>query len=124
MRVVAAGVRVGAPVTVSTARVLSPAVRAWLEGIGAGGVVEAPREWARRAAELARTGGRVRLLGGSPESFAEATDGSPAVALYGNDVTRSGEVELLPFLREQAVSVTAHRFGTPRRYTVPPLVTR
>jgi RHH-type proline utilization regulon transcriptional repressor/proline dehydrogenase/delta 1-pyrroline-5-carboxylate dehydrogenase len=67
-------------------------------------------------------GGRVRLLGGSVERFAEDTAGSPAVALYAGEPTRAGEVELLPFLREQAVSIAAHRFGTPRRYTVPPLV--
>ena len=29
----------------------------------------------------------------------------------------AGEVELLPFLHEQAVSVTAHRFGTPDHLT-------
>ncbi|WP_280529491.1 hypothetical protein [Paramicrobacterium chengjingii] len=29
------------------------------------------------------------------------------LALYG------GRVEMLPHLREQAVSITAHRFGTP-----------
>jgi RHH-type proline utilization regulon transcriptional repressor/proline dehydrogenase/delta 1-pyrroline-5-carboxylate dehydrogenase len=28
-------------------------------------------------------------------------------------VTEAGRLELLPFLREQAVSVTAHRFGNP-----------
>ncbi|MFT2536380.1 hypothetical protein ACMWQD_28795, partial [Escherichia coli] len=78
--------------------------------------------WARRAARLARTGGRVRLLGGSVERFAADTAGSPAVALYAGDPTRTGEVEMLPFLREQAVSITAHRFGTPRRYVVPSLV--
>ena len=62
------------------------------------------------------------VLGGSPVAVAEATNGSPSVALYAGDVTRAGYVELLPFLREQAVSITAHRFGTPRRYEVPPLV--
>lgn len=28
---------------------------------------------------------------------------------------------MLPFVREQAVSVTAHRFGTPHRYEIHPL---
>jgi len=122
VRVVAAGVRAGAPVTVSTVRELSPAVRAWLEGVGVRSAVEGAEEWARRASRLARTGSRVRLLGGSVTAVAEATGGSPSVAVYAGDVTRAGEVELLPFLREQAVSITAHRFGTPRRYEVPPLV--
>ena len=30
-------------------------------------------------------------------------------------MTTSGRIELLPFLREQSVSVTAHRFGNPDR---------
>jgi RHH-type proline utilization regulon transcriptional repressor/proline dehydrogenase/delta 1-pyrroline-5-carboxylate dehydrogenase len=123
VRVVAAGVRVGSTLTVSSGRALTPAVRAWLEGSGVPYEIEDAPAWARRAARLARTGGRVRLLGGSPQRFAEDTSGSPAVALYADAPTRAGEVELLPFLREQAVSITAHRFGTPRRYAVPPLVT-
>jgi len=122
VRVVAAGVRVGSVVTVSSARALTPAVRAWLEGVGVAHEIEDPAAWARRAAGLARSGGRVRLLGGSADTFAAVTDGSPAVALYAGEATRAGEVELLTFLREQAVSITAHRFGTPRRYAVPPLV--
>jgi len=35
------------------------------------------------------------------------------VAIYASNVTGAGRVELLPFLHEQAVSITAHRFGTP-----------
>jgi RHH-type proline utilization regulon transcriptional repressor/proline dehydrogenase/delta 1-pyrroline-5-carboxylate dehydrogenase len=35
------------------------------------------------------------------------------VAIYPHEVTEAGRVELLPFLHEQAVSITAHRFGTP-----------
>jgi len=124
VRVVAAGVRAGSVVTVSSAVELTPAVRAWLEGVGVRAAVEDTADWARRAARLARTGGRVRLLGGSVAAVAEATGGSPSVAVYAGDVTRSGHVELLPFLREQAVSITAHRFGTPRRYEVPALVGR
>jgi RHH-type proline utilization regulon transcriptional repressor/proline dehydrogenase/delta 1-pyrroline-5-carboxylate dehydrogenase len=41
------------------------------------------------------------------------------VALFDNPVVTAGRIEMLPFLREQAVSITAHRFGTPRRYPVP-----
>jgi RHH-type proline utilization regulon transcriptional repressor/proline dehydrogenase/delta 1-pyrroline-5-carboxylate dehydrogenase len=33
--------------------------------------------------------------------------------VYSEPVTEAGRIELLPFLREQAVSITAHRFGTP-----------
>ncbi|WP_125132822.1 bifunctional proline dehydrogenase/L-glutamate gamma-semialdehyde dehydrogenase [Microbacterium sp. 10M-3C3] len=119
VRVVAAGVRAGAPVTVSAAADPGPAVRAWLEGVGVTARIEDDAQWRQRAAALAASGGRVRLLGGSAAEFARATDGSPAVALYAGDVVSAGRVEMLPFVREQAVSLTAHRFGTPRRYDVP-----
>ena len=38
-------------------------------------------------------------------------DGDPDVAIYADPVTASGRVELLPFLREQSVSITNHRYG-------------
>ena len=56
---------------------------------------------------------RVRLLGGDRAAFAEASDGRADIALHDHPVTESGRLELLPFLREQAISVTAHRFGSP-----------
>ncbi|WP_066516780.1 proline dehydrogenase family protein [Curtobacterium ammoniigenes] len=56
---------------------------------------------------------RVRLIGGSVSELARATGGRPDLAIYGGAVTEAGRVEMLPFLREQAVSMTAHRFGTP-----------
>jgi len=119
VRAVAAGVRAGAEIAVSSAEALTPAVRAWLEGSGVSARVDGAASWTRRAAALARSGGRVRLLGGSAADFAEAVGGSPAVALFDNPVVTAGRIEMLPFLREQAVSITAHRFGTPRRYPVP-----
>ena len=60
---------------------------------------------------------RVRLLGGSRTEFAEASDGRPDVALYAHPVVEAGRVELLTFLREQAVAITAHRFGSPTALT-------
>ncbi|MGO4249471.1 proline dehydrogenase family protein [Paenarthrobacter sp. RAF54_2] len=58
-------------------------------------------------------GARIRLIGASSQAAASALDGKPDVALYANDVVAAGRVELLTFLQEQAVSITAHRFGTP-----------
>src|SRR5690606_34116606 len=58
---------------------------------------------------------RGRLVGGDAAALAQATGGSPEVAVYAGAVTAAGRIELLPFLREQAVSITAHRFGTPDR---------
>ncbi len=64
---------------------------------------------------------RIRVI--APEGAADphatgrallaAVDGDPDVAIWSGPVTASGRVELLPFLREQAVSITAHRFGNP-----------
>src|SRR5699024_1217164 len=81
-------------------------------------VIEDAAAFAQRAAALAgKTGpdsaARIRLIGGSLAEVAEATDGKPDVAIYASPVTSAGRVELLPFLHEQAVSITAHRFGTP-----------
>jgi RHH-type proline utilization regulon transcriptional repressor/proline dehydrogenase/delta 1-pyrroline-5-carboxylate dehydrogenase len=61
----------------------------------------------------------VRLIG-SAEAVAalhgqlsRAAGGDPDLAVYDNDVTTAGRLELLPFLREQSVTITAHRFGNP-----------
>ena len=80
--------------------------------------VEDDQAFAARAARLAAKTGpdsaaRIRLIGGSITDVAEATNGKPDVAIYANDVVSAGRVELLTFLHEQAVSITAHRFGTP-----------
>ena len=62
------------------------------------------------------------MIGGSRSELARATDGDPGLAIYSGPVVSAGRVELLPFLREQAVSITAHRFGTPRPHDIPPSV--
>lgn len=53
----------------------------------------------------AHEGTRVRAIG--------RLVGGPHVAVFDHAVTSSPHVELTPYLREQAVSVTMHRFGTP-----------
>ena len=47
--------------------------------------------------------------------LAFAIEGTPDVAVWAGPVTSAGRLEMLPFLREQAVSITAHRFGNPDR---------
>jgi RHH-type proline utilization regulon transcriptional repressor/proline dehydrogenase/delta 1-pyrroline-5-carboxylate dehydrogenase len=56
---------------------------------------------------------RIRLLGGPADSLSVELDGAPEVAIYADEVTESGRVEILPFVTEQALSITAHRFGAP-----------
>ena len=55
---------------------------------------------------------RIRVAGVAPLLTA-VLGGDPRVARYDGEVTTEGRVELLPFLREQAVSITAHRYGNP-----------
>ncbi len=56
---------------------------------------------------------RVRLVGGSIDQLATEFTSRPDVAIWTQPVTEAGRIELLPFVREQSISVTAHRFGTP-----------
>ncbi|GEK80905.1 bifunctional proline dehydrogenase/L-glutamate gamma-semialdehyde dehydrogenase [Agrococcus baldri] len=55
---------------------------------------------------------RIRLIG-TDAGLRPALAGNTTVAVYDGPVTTAGRIELLPFLREQTVSITAHRFGTP-----------
>ena len=83
--------------------------------------MENDAEWLERAASGGITTSRVRLIGGdrlsgaarAASDLATALDGSPDIAVYSHSVTQAGRVEVLPFLREQAISITAHRFGNP-----------
>ncbi|MDR2321656.1 MAG: bifunctional proline dehydrogenase/L-glutamate gamma-semialdehyde dehydrogenase [Microbacterium sp.] len=119
IRVVAAGRRARARVTVSTATALPAAVASWLGTQDVTVATEDAAAWAAHAQRLAARDGRVRLVGAAAADTAAAVNGSPSLALYANPVVAAGRVEILTFLREQAVSVTAHRFGTPHRYEIP-----
>lgn len=111
LRVVGAGLLAGSDVTVSTPAPLDPAVAELLRSQGVAYRTEDAGEWRKVLRDNAP--GRVRLLGGSREEFAEASGGRADIALYAHPVVEAGRVELLTFLREQAVAVTAHRFGSP-----------
>ena len=74
--------------------------------------VETDARWHARLQSEVRPG-RIRLLGGDRLALATVLDGDPDVAIYAGPVTTSGRIELLPFLHEQAISMTAHRFGNP-----------
>ncbi len=56
---------------------------------------------------------RIRWIGSLPTIDAASPLSNPTIAIYAGPVTESGRIELLPFYREQAISVTAHRFGNP-----------
>ena len=117
LRAVVAGVRAGADFTLSAPVGIPAPVRRALSELQVPVFVETDAEWIARV--RAAGIGRVRLIG-SRDSVAEAhrdlavaTSGDPDIAVYDNEVTTAGRLELLPFLHEQSVTITAHRFGNP-----------
>ncbi|MCW1249160.1 bifunctional proline dehydrogenase/L-glutamate gamma-semialdehyde dehydrogenase [Acaricomes phytoseiuli] len=115
LRIAAAGYLAGSPVSVSLAAAPTQQLRNGLIQLGAELKTEETAAWAQRVAQ--RGAIRVRLIGDAEaqehRALLKASDGSPELAVYTGDVTEAGRVELLPFLHEQAVSITAHRFGNP-----------
>jgi RHH-type transcriptional regulator, proline utilization regulon repressor / proline dehydrogenase / delta 1-pyrroline-5-carboxylate dehydrogenase len=118
VRILAAGVLAGSEVTVSSAVVLPEPLEAAVRELNIPVTVESDAGWLAAAGRSGGGGpgaGRVRLIGSRTiaGALAAATGGRPDLAVYAGPVTEAGRVELLPFLHEQAVSITAHRFGTP-----------
>lgn len=116
IRVLAAALRSGSPFTVS-APALPSSVEKALRAAGISVKHEKDAAWVKRfakaQAKAAHTWRRVRLVGGDPAPLFEALGGIPDVAVWSHAVTGAGRVEMLPFLHEQAVSITNHRFGNP-----------
>jgi len=128
LRVAIAAVRSRSRFTLSVASGLPQAVRAVLGDLDVPVSLETDDEWvarvvARGSAEAEVSGlpraDRVRIVGPADErvrlhgALARAVDGDPDLAIFSGAVTQAGRVELLPFLREQSISITAHRFGNP-----------
>ena len=65
---------------------------------------------------LATNPRRVRLVGTAPIVDADSAFSNCDVAVYSHELTESGRIELLPFFKEQSVTVTGHRFGTPVQF--------
>jgi RHH-type proline utilization regulon transcriptional repressor/proline dehydrogenase/delta 1-pyrroline-5-carboxylate dehydrogenase len=103
VRVLAAGLAAGAALRVSSGDPLPECLPA---AVAADFVVEDDGTWA-----AGLTAGRIRLIGESA-----ALGSTPDLAVWRGPVTEAGRVELLPFLHEQAISITAHRFGNPDRF--------
>ncbi|MBS9375335.1 bifunctional proline dehydrogenase/L-glutamate gamma-semialdehyde dehydrogenase [Rhodococcus sp. B50] len=112
VRVLGAAARTGAPVDISSAFAVD-LVRCTNTARFDGRVrVESDAEWEERIVDVAPA--RVRLIGAAPPAeWNTRCD----IAVFDHPVTGSGRIEMLPFLAEQAVSITAHRFGTPHRLT-------
>ncbi|MFC4137678.1 MULTISPECIES: bifunctional proline dehydrogenase/L-glutamate gamma-semialdehyde dehydrogenase [unclassified Microbacterium] len=133
LRVVIAGIRAGAPFLLSVPDGLPAAVRRFLGILDLPISVETDAEWIDRmrgadaaeeegveaVIEQTPMPGRVRLVGGRDAvaelhaALATAVAGDPDIAVYDGEVTTAGRIELLPFVHEQSVTITAHRFGNP-----------
>ncbi|NVM97098.1 bifunctional proline dehydrogenase/L-glutamate gamma-semialdehyde dehydrogenase [Arthrobacter sp. SDTb3-6] len=111
LRVLSAGITAGAVPEVSSGVELPNAVKALLVSLRIRVTVENDADWLATARRFGA--GRIRLIGGDASAVYGATGGRPDLAIYHNEVTEAGRIEMLPFLHEQAVSITAHRFGTP-----------
>lgn len=115
LRVVLSAIRSRSAFTLSVASGLPTAIRGVLGDLGVPVFVESDDEWVARTAVSDVP--RVRLVGTASSraalhrTLAVAAGGNPDLAIYSGAVTQAGRIELLPFLHEQAISITAHRFG-------------
>ena len=119
LRVVLAGLKSGSGIRVSASAWLETAIARSLEELGIAVEFQTEHEWKTmlRRADDELSGVRIRVVGGSLSNITLATGGRPDVAVWGGPVVTAGRIEMLPFLREQAISITAHRFGTPNHLT-------
>ncbi|MFT3877530.1 MAG: proline dehydrogenase family protein [Propioniciclava sp.] len=125
VRAIAAGLAAGAKPVVSTPVALPKPVADALAAAGLTVHFEDEAAWQERVGALAaqdgpHAGARVRIVAGASRearvaAVYEAAHGKPDVAVYGGEIVSAGRVEMLPHLHEQAVSITAHRFGTPNQ---------
>ncbi|TDL46187.1 proline dehydrogenase family protein [Microbacterium oleivorans] len=128
IRAIIAAVRAGSAFTVSTPAGLPATVRSALTALDVPVFVESDDQWFARMSgpgseDAPARADRVRLVGPPAQvrevrtALVAAIDGDPDLAVYADEVTQAGRIELLPFLREQAISITAHRFGNPDHWS-------
>ncbi|WP_158867631.1 proline dehydrogenase family protein [Leifsonia sp. AG29] len=115
LRVMAAATVARSRFSVSSAAKLPRATLQVLKEREVDVVIESDAHWLSRVRGGRVDAHRIRLIGGDPVALAAALGGSPDVAVYSGPVTPSGRIEVLPFVHEQAISVTNHRFGNPTK---------
>lgn len=120
VRVLLAATRAGSRVSISSATPVPASLLALIDsGVSALRATSVAIETDARFADAVQDArpARIRLIAPDGARVAralhEAVEGDPDVALWSAAVTTAGRIELLPFLREQAVSITTHRFGNP-----------
>jgi RHH-type proline utilization regulon transcriptional repressor/proline dehydrogenase/delta 1-pyrroline-5-carboxylate dehydrogenase len=118
VRVLAAATRAGARVSISSAEPLPAGLIALFRDpvspIRVDSVaIETDARWQARVQGGGVETPRIRQVGGDARSVALLLASTPHTVLFAGTVTTSGRLELLPFVREQSVTMTAHRFGLP-----------
>ncbi|MDO5034415.1 MAG: proline dehydrogenase family protein [Actinomycetaceae bacterium] len=115
IRELAGGAYTAMDLTVSVSEFLPTDPSIMLANMGVEILVENKRQFEERIVREVEAGEnldiRIRLIGEDSDELRHAVDGSIDVAIWDGPVTESGRVEMLPFLHEQAVSITNHRFG-------------
>ena len=113
-QVLAAAITARAPLRISTAVELPKLVMTELALHDAIVHVEPPVEFLERMRTRGLTEARrLRLVGGSRREVCQALRNGIDIAVFSDDVTLAGRVEMLPFLREQSITLTAQRHGHP-----------
>jgi RHH-type proline utilization regulon transcriptional repressor/proline dehydrogenase/delta 1-pyrroline-5-carboxylate dehydrogenase len=108
VRVLAAGIRAGAPMRVSSAEPLPAGLLPIARDLGISEVA-VENDAAFRARIDRDPPRRLRLVGVS----VTAVDPDATVEVWDDDVTDAGRLELRPFVREQTVVLVEHRSGVP-----------
>ncbi|KAB1645009.1 aldehyde dehydrogenase family protein [Gulosibacter chungangensis] len=103
-----------ARIMLSTAWPLPPTLARELELRDSAVRIESNAEFLARIAAAGLTKApRLRLIGGSRSEVCGALENGVDIAVFSDDVTLAGRIEMLPFLREQSISICAHRHGRP-----------
>lgn len=71
-------------------------------------VIEDQQQWQSKI----QPGERWRVIG---DVALESQLANCEITIYDQETVESGRIELLPYFKEQAISITAHRFGNPSR---------
>ncbi|MCS4485024.1 bifunctional proline dehydrogenase/L-glutamate gamma-semialdehyde dehydrogenase [Gleimia sp. 6138-11-ORH1] len=96
---------------VSSSDYLPTNLVALLNKFGVETTVENEAQFQRSLLENHYLGERVRLVGENGDALRRAVGGSIDIAIFDDPVTDASRIEILPFVHEQAVSITNHRFG-------------
>jgi RHH-type proline utilization regulon transcriptional repressor/proline dehydrogenase/delta 1-pyrroline-5-carboxylate dehydrogenase len=84
-----------------------------LRNLGVSVKIESESQWLSR---ISGSQSRVRWIGATVPVAVDSALASCEIAIYDQKPTESGYLELLPYFKEQAVAITAHRFGNPVRF--------